>query len=149
MPEPSQSGGMIRVTRDIVLNERAIELHFIRASGPGGQNVNKVATAVQLRFALDAAQFPEPVRVRLKRIAGRRVTQEGILVITAARFRSQERNRADALERLVALIRRAAEPVTIRRPTRPTAAAAERRRKEKTLHARLKRLRSHVRDDTA
>jgi len=139
---------MIRVSRDIALNERSIEEHFIRSSGPGGQNVNKVATAVQLRFAIDAAGLSEAVATRLKRLAGRRVSQDGILVITAARFRSQERNREDARERLLALVRRAAAPVKARRPTRPTKAAAERRRRDKDLRARVKRLRAGVRGES-
>jgi len=147
-PERPQSVAMIRVTRDIALDERAIEEHFIRASGPGGQNVNKVATAVQLRFAIDAAAgLSDAVRLRLKRLGGRRVTQDGVLVITAARFRSQDRNRTDALERLVALVRRAAEPVKVRRPTRPTAGSSARRHREKVLRARLKRLRGGVRGE--
>ena len=136
---------MIEVTREIVLDEREIEEHFIRARGPGGQNVNKVSTSVQLRFNIDAAAaLPDGVRRRLKALAGRRVTNEGVLVITAERFRTRERNRADALERLVDLIRRAAAPVKPRRPTRPTAAARRRRREDKTASSRAKRLRRSV-----
>src|SRR2546421_11130247 len=111
----------IRVTDEISLNEREIEESFVRASGPGGQNVNKLATAVQLRFNLARSALPDDVKTRLVRLAGRRLTNEGVLVITAQRHRTQERNRADALERLIELIRRAAVPPTPRRATRPTA----------------------------
>src|SRR5690606_4401843 len=112
---------LLRITADIAIDEREIEEDFIQASGPGGQNVNKVATAVQLRFDVGASpSLPEDVRRRLVGLAGRRLTSDGILVIDARRFRIQERNRADARERLVALIVRAALPPLKRIPTRPT-----------------------------
>jgi ribosome-associated protein len=130
---------MIPIGDGLDLDERDLEESFIRASGPGGQNVNKVASAVQLRFDLHQSRsLPEPVRIRLARLAGRRLSQDGVLVITAQRFRSQERNRQDALDRLVALIRRAAAPPRPRRPTRPSAAARERRLAGKARRARLK-----------
>ena len=130
---------MIPIGDGLALDDREVEESFIRASGPGGQNVNKVASAVQLRFDLRRSRsLPEPVRMRLERLAGRRVSQEGVLVITAQRFRSQDRNRADALDRLVALIRRAAEPPRPRRQTRPSAASRERRLAGKARRARLK-----------
>ncbi len=115
---------------------------FIRASGPGGQNVNKVASAVQLRLDLAAvAGLPADARQRLDHLAGRRLTQDGVLVITARRFRTQERNRQDALDRLVALLRRAALPPNPRRPTRPSAAAKRRRLAAKAHRAALKQQR--------
>ena len=131
---------MIQVTDAIALDEREIEERFIRASGPGGQNVNKVATAVQIRFAIDASPALDAgVRRRLKALAGRRVTRDGVLVITADAFRTQERNRSDARERLVALIRQAAVRPKPRRPTRPGKAARERRLADKAALSRRKR----------
>jgi ribosome-associated protein len=139
---------MIAITADLSLDEREISETFIRASGPGGQNVNKVASATQLRFDLRASpSLPEPVKARLARLAGSRLTTEGVLVITAQRFRSQERNREDARDRLVALIRRAAEPPRPRRKTRPSAAQREARLAAKSRRAAVKRQRRGPPDD--
>jgi ribosome-associated protein len=140
---------MITVTPTLVIDERELAESFIRSSGPGGQNVNKLATAVELRF--DAARSPAigPVLfARLKRLAGRRMSDAGVLIIRAERFRTQERNRAEARERLVDLIRRAAQAPKPRRPTRPTLASRQKRLNAKTRRSEIKRLRSvRPRDD--
>jgi ribosome-associated protein len=133
---------MIRIDDRISINEWELEERFIRASGPGGQNVNKLATAVQLRFDVrHSPSLPAQVRTRLERLAGRRLTRDGVLVINAQRHRTQERNRQDALERLIALIQRAAVAPVPRRPTKPTAGARERRLQSKKHRGSIKDLR--------
>jgi ribosome-associated protein len=136
---------MLKITESIAIDESELDVQFMRASGPGGQNVNKVATAVQLRFDVaNSPSLPQDVRERLIRLAGTRATDQGILVINARRYRTQERNRRDAINRLEALIRNAAQPPTTRRKTRPTEASRLRRLERKRRRSELKRLRRPV-----
>ena len=133
---------MIYITPTIAIDESEVREEFIRASGPGGQNVNKVATAVQLRFDVgNSPSLSDDIRDRLTRIAGRRITADGILIIEAKRCRTQAGNRRDAMERFIDLIRRAARPPSPRRKSRPTRASKERRLEAKRLRSRVKRLR--------
>ncbi len=136
---------MIRIGGRITILESELSEEFVRSPGPGGQKVNKTATAVQLRFdAGNSPSLPEPVRRRLIRLAGKRITARGELVIEASRYRTQAANRADARRRLEGLLRRAARPPRPRKPTRPSRAARERRLEAKKRRARVKRLRRPV-----
>ncbi len=133
---------MIEVTPNLSIDEGELEFSFIRASGPGGQNVNKVSSAVQMRF--DARRSPSlsnDVSIRLQKLAGSRLTLEGVIVITANRFRTQEANRRDAIERLTEMIAKAAEIPTVRRPTRPSKAVRERRLEGKSRRSAVKAMR--------
>ncbi len=138
----------IPVTAEISVDEHELAESFILSSGPGGQNVNKVATAVQLRFDIAGSpSLSDDVKQRLLRLAGKRASKEGVLTLVARGSRSQERNREEARDRLIALIRRAAELPRPRRATRPTRSSVERRLTAKSLRARTKRTRGPVRDD--
>ena len=139
---------LIPITDSIWLDEGELEERFILSSGPGGQNVNKVASAVQLRFDVARSpSLPEEVKQRLLRLAGKRASKEGVLTLTARGERSQDRNRADVRARLIALIRRAAEAPKPRRATRPTRASVERRLEAKSFRSRTKRARSKVKEE--
>jgi ribosome-associated protein len=134
---------MIRINDRIFIEERELKESFIRASGPGGQNVNKVSSAVQLRFdARHSPSLPNDVSVRLQRLAGNKLTRDGVIVISAVRHRSQDRNRAEARERLFELIREATIPPVPRRPTKPTKASKKRRLESKAHRSKIKNLRS-------
>lgn len=139
----AEDDGTIAVTPRLSIRRDEVVETFVRAGGPGGQNVNKVSSAVELRFDLaNSPSLPEAVKARAARLAGRRLTRDGVIVIAAQRFRDQPRNREDALARLVALLAEAAEPPVPRRPTRPSLASKRRRLEGKTIRGRTKRMRA-------
>ncbi len=136
---------MIEISPSLSINENEIQLDFVRSSGPGGQNVNKVATAAQLRFDVrNSPSLPPEVKERLTRLAGSRMTEDGILIIEAKRYRTQEQNRADGVQRLVVLIQRALTPPKARRPTRPSLSAKAARVGDKKKRGQVKRTRRFV-----
>lgn len=135
---------MIEITPSLSIDERELTFEYIRASGPGGQNVNKVATAVQLRYDIHASSLPGDIKERMLRLAGKRVTQEGVLILEAKQYRTQEQNREDAIQRLVDLVRRATVKPKKRTKTKPTAASREKRLKSKKARGEVKRLRSSL-----
>jgi len=139
---------MLRISRDLAIDENDIDISFVRASGPGGQNVNKLSTSAQLRFDASRLTLPEDAAERLARLAGQRMTKNGVIVIQAERFRTQERNRADAIERLMTLLREAMVRPKPRRPTKPTFGSKQRRLEGKKRRGEVKaRRRSRRFDD--
>jgi len=132
---------MLEITPSLQIDERDLQIEFVRASGPGGQNVNKVATAVQLRFDVRTSSLAEEVKERLMHLAGKRITGEGVLLIEAKRFRTQEQNREDAIQRFVELVRKSLVKPKPRRKTKPTASSKEERLKEKKRKGEIKKLR--------
>jgi ribosome-associated protein len=138
---------MLRIARDLSIDENDLDISFVRASGPGGQNVNKLSTAVQLRFATRRITLPEDASLRLARLAGQRMTKDGVIVIHAQRFRTQERNRSDAIERLVEMLREAMIRPVPRRATRPTLGSKKRRLDGKKRRSDIKAGRSSARYD--
>ena len=138
---------MLRIARDLSIDENDLDISFVRASGPGGQNVNKLSTAVQLRFDARRLTLPDDAAARLERLAGQRMTKDGVIVIHAQRFRTQERNRSDAIERLVGLLREAMIRSVPRRATRPTLASKKRRLDGKKRRSDIKAKRGSGRFD--
>lgn len=132
---------MIEITPSLQIDERDLQIDFVRSSGPGGQNVNKVATAVQLRFDVRTSSLPEEVKARLIRLAGNRITSEGVLLIEAKRFRTQEQNREDAIQRFVELVLKSLVKPKARKKTRPTQASKEQRLQEKKKRGEIKKIR--------
>ncbi|HEX5941446.1 MAG TPA: alternative ribosome rescue aminoacyl-tRNA hydrolase ArfB [Anaerolineales bacterium] len=132
---------MIEITPSLHIDERELQIDFVRSSGPGGQNVNKVATAAQLRFDVNASSLPEEAKARLLHLAGNRMTTEGVLLIEAKRFRTQEQNREDAIERFVELVRKSLVKPKARKKTKPTQASKEERLTKKKRRGEIKRIR--------
>ena len=135
---------MIEITNNISISESELKIDFVQASGPGGQNVNKVASQVQLRFDINSPSLPDEVRFRLRKIAKNRITEMGEILINAKRYRSQDRNRQDAIARLIELIRKATVPPKKRKPTHPTRASKEKRLESKRRRSEIKKLRQNV-----